>query len=37
METNKDQQFKEEYWQKGYTIIKNLFTKNEVIQIIDEF
>ena len=36
METNKDQQFKEEYWQKGYTIIKNLFTKNEVIQIIDE-
>jgi len=36
MQTNKNQQFKEEYWQKGYTIIKHLFTKNEVIQIIDE-
>ncbi len=36
MDTYKGQQFKEEYWQKGYTVIKNLFTKNEVNQIIAE-
>lgn len=36
MHTFKDKQFKEDYWQKGYAVIQNLFTENEVIQIIDE-
>lgn len=36
MHTYTDQRVKEEYWQKGYISIKNLFTKDEVIKIIEE-
>jgi ectoine hydroxylase-related dioxygenase (phytanoyl-CoA dioxygenase family) len=31
-----DQKVKEEYWQKGYVVIKNLFSKDEVVKIIEE-
>jgi ectoine hydroxylase-related dioxygenase (phytanoyl-CoA dioxygenase family) len=36
MQSLLDQQIKEEYWQNGYVAIRNLFPKDEVINIIEE-